>query len=101
MPAAHLVEYHPRGPSLAVGHIIEALANAFRSVRPGRHVEEPLISFGVLDNSRGLSLDREYYRSLALLQLLHEVPRSSPERRERLDILGDVEHRSHIIRAPF
>jgi hypothetical protein len=73
MFAADVVEYLSRRASASVGYVIKALADAFRCVGTGRNVEQALISLGVLHDSRCLTLHREYYGALALLELLHEV----------------------------
>src|SRR6266849_3391492 len=82
--------------------LFQALANAFASVGEGGDVEESMIRLGVLHNSGGLAFDREHDRPFALLKLFQKVPGPAAEGSQRLDILCDVEHSSHIvIRAPF
>src|SRR5580692_4930308 len=94
-----LVEELPRGPCPSFFHILQALTNAFLCVGACGNVEQALISLGILDNSRRLPLYGKHYGALALLELLHEVAGTSAEGRQRLDVLGDVQHGPAPVKA--
>jgi hypothetical protein len=78
--------------ALSLLGLLQALSDAFVSVGAGRDIEEPLIRAGILDDGLGLTFHREHHRPLALFEVLHEIPRSAAKRRQRLNVLGDIEH---------
>jgi hypothetical protein len=101
MFAANLVKDISRRASASVGYIIETLTDAFLCIGAGGNVEQALIGFGVLHDSRCLSLHSEHHGALALLELLHEVAGPATEGCQRLNILPDIKPgRSHL-EAPF
>jgi len=73
MFAANLVKYLSRRARTSVGYVIQTLTNAFRFVRHGDNVEQALIGFGVLHNSRCLPVHGKHHGALALLKLFQEV----------------------------
>src|ERR1039457_6927900 len=81
-----------RWPCPSCFHILQTLTDAFLLIRHGGKVEQALIGFGVLDNSRCLPIHRKHHGALALLELFHEVAGLAAERGQRLDVLGDVKH---------
>src|ERR1700687_5331314 len=98
MSAANLVEYLSCWASTSVGYIIKPLADAFLCVGTGRNVEQVLIGLGVLHDSRCFTLHRKHHWALALLELFHKVAGTSAEGRQRLDVLGDVQHGLLLLR---
>jgi hypothetical protein len=92
MPPPDFVEYFPGWPRAAVGHIGKALADGFEYIGAGGHVQQALIGFGILDDGLGLALNRKHYGPLAFLEMPHEIPGSAPKCRERLNVLGDIDH---------
>jgi hypothetical protein len=80
MFAANLVKYIFRRARASVGYIILTLPDSFLLIRPGGQVEETLIGFGVLYNSRRLPIHRKHHGALALLELFHEVAGLAAER---------------------
>ena len=59
MFAANLVKDISRRASASVGYIIEPLTDAFLCIGAGGNVEQALIGFGVLHDSRRLPLHRK------------------------------------------
>ena len=84
MFAANLVKYISRRASASVGYIIEPLTDAFLCIGAGGNVEQALIGFGVLHDSRRLPLYRKHHRALALFKLFHEVAGPAAEGRQRI-----------------
>src|ERR1039457_4985904 len=78
--------------SVSLPGLLKALADAFTSIGAGCNVEQSLIGSSILYDSLGLALHRKHNGPLALLELLHKVPRAAAECRERLNVLGDIEH---------
>ena len=72
--------------------LLQSLANSFAGVGAGGDIEQPLIRCGILNDGLGFAFHGEHYRSLALLQLLHEITRTPAKSRERLNVLRDVKH---------
>jgi hypothetical protein len=101
MRGFELVEKLPRGPSLSFFRTFKALPDAFLSVGMGSNIEQSLIGFGVLHDCGCFPLHCEYHGALAFLKLLYEIAGTTPESRQRLDILGNVKHWAAPIKAPF
>jgi hypothetical protein len=81
MPAPYLVK-HLSGRSRAPArHILQSLPDALFGVCLRSNVEQPLISLGILHDGGCLSLNRKHHRSLALLELFHEVAGPAAKRR--------------------
>jgi hypothetical protein len=78
--------------ALSLLGLLNALADAFVSVGAGCDIEQSLIRSGILDDGFGLALHSEHHWPLALLEVLHKIPRSAAKRRERLNVLGDIKH---------
>jgi len=66
---------------------LQALADTFVCVGAGGDIEKALVGLGVLDDCGGLALHGEDHGTLALSQVLHEIPGAPPERGKRLDVL--------------
>src|SRR5208282_3037580 len=92
MFAANLVKHVSRRPSASVGYIVEPLTDAFLRIGSGGNVKQALIGFGVLHDGRRFSVHRQHNGAFALLELFHKVAGPAAERRQRLDVLGDVKH---------
>jgi hypothetical protein len=101
MSGFKLGEELSKRPSSASCGVTQALTDSFTGVGLGRNIEQPLVCFRILDDRSSLSLDSEHHRPLTPLELLHEVAGAAAKRRERLDVLGDVEHSHASIEAPF
>src|ERR1700681_525573 len=99
MSPASFIEYFPCRPRATVGYIVKPLPDCLMDIGAGSDVEEPLISRGVLDDSGGLAFHSEHNGAVALLEVFHKVPGPTAEHGQRLDILGDVKHRSFIQRT--
>src|SRR5580658_1260981 len=101
MPRFKLGEKLSRLPCPSRLHILQTLADTFLFVGAGRKVEQALIGFGVLHDGRRFPVHGKHHRTLALLELFHEVARPAAERGQRLDVLGDVKHLSAPLEAPY
>jgi len=93
MLLSELCKEFPSGPHPPIVGILQSLANSFAEIGESGDVEQPLISFGILDHGPRLALDGEYHRALGLLELLHKVAGAAAEGGERLDVFGDIEHK--------
>src|ERR1017187_435717 len=74
--------------------LLQALADAFAGIGASRDIEQSLIGFCVLYDCRGSAFHGEDYRAFALSELFHKIAGAATERGERLNILGDVQHKS-------
>jgi hypothetical protein len=101
MRGFELVEKFPREPSLSFFRTLKTLPDTFLGVGVSSNIEQSLIGFGVLHDGGCFPLHCEYHGALALLKLFHEIAGTTPESRQRLDILGYVKHRPAPIKAPF
>jgi hypothetical protein len=101
MRGFELVEKLPRGPSLSFFRTLKALLDAFLGVGMRSNIEQSLIGFGVLHDGGRFPLHCEYHGALAFFKLFYEIAGTTPESRQRLDILGYVKHRPAPIKAPF
>jgi hypothetical protein len=101
MRGFELVEKLPRGPSLSFFRTLKALSDAFLGVGMGGNIEQSLIGFGILHDGGCFPLHCEYHGTLAFFKLFYEIAGTTPESRQRLDILGYVKHRPAPIKAPF
>src|ERR1051325_10573869 len=101
MPGFEICEELPRRPGPALSHILQALADTLARVGLRGNIQQSLISFGILHNGSGLALYGQYDGTLALLELFHELAGAASERRQRLDVFRDVEHKPASIKAPF
>ena len=91
MAPAELSEYLFGWPSPTVSDVVVALPESFVHIGASGDIEEPLILFGVLHDSLGLTIDGQHYGPLALLDLLEKFGRIAPKVCQRLDIFRDVE----------
>src|ERR1700674_2315274 len=73
--------------------LLQALANSFENVCVGGDVEQALVGLRVLHNCRRFTLNRQDDGALALLELFHKVAGAAAEGGQRMDVVGDVEHR--------
>ena len=87
-----IVEKLPRRPDLSFFRVLQPLTDAFLHIGVGGNVEQALVGFGILHDSRCLSLHRKHHRALVLFKLFHEVAGPPPEGRQRLDVIRDVNH---------
>jgi hypothetical protein len=78
----------------AAGNVIKPLLDSFVYVSAGGDIQKALIGSGILHDGLGFPLDREHYGPLAFLELPHEIPRPAAECGERLNVLGDIQHRA-------
>ncbi len=101
MPRFKFREEVSGGSELAVFHVFATLADSFPGVGLGGEVEQPLVGGGVLHEGSGLSLNGQHHGTFAFLELLQEFARAAAERRQRPDVLRDVEPRRGSIQAPF
>jgi hypothetical protein len=101
MRGFELVEKLPRGPSLSSFRTLKALPDAFLGVGMRSNIEQSLIGVGVLHDGGRFPLHCEYHGALAFFKLFYEIAGTTPESRQRLDILGYVKHRPTPIKAPF
>src|ERR1700730_18762928 len=101
MFATNVVKYLFGGSGASVGNVIKPLSDSPFRIRASGDIEQTLIGFGVLYDGSSFPFHGEHYRALAFLQLLHEVARTTAESRQRLDVLGDVQHGSVPFKAPF
>ena len=92
MLPADLFEHGPSRTRAPVGDIVETLADCLEYISTGGQVQQALISFRILDDSLGFALDSKNHRPLALPELFHKLAGPAPERRERLNVFGNVEH---------
>jgi hypothetical protein len=90
MPRPEFGKELPDGPALSATRFFESLADALHGVGTGRYIKQSLVGLSVLYDGGGLPLDRQYYGTLAFMQLLHEVAGAASEGGERLDVFGDV-----------
>jgi len=101
MFAANLANYFSRRASGSVGYVIQSLTDAFPGVGLGSDIEQSLIGFGVLDDGRGLPPHGEHHGAPAFPKLLQEIAGGAAEGRQRLDVLGNVQHRPAPLIAPY
>src|ERR1700680_5302094 len=92
MFAANLVKYLFGRAGASVDYVSNPLANAFYCIGTRSNIEQALISLGILHNRRRFPLYREHHRAFTLLELFQEVAGTSAKCRQRLDVLGDVQH---------
>lgn len=101
MLGLEFVEELPGGPQPSLPGVLQALADALIRIGAGGDVEQALVGFRILHNSRGLPIYREDHGALALLELFHEIAGSAPEGGQGLDILRDVKRGPTPMEAPF
>ena len=94
MLAPKLLKYLPGGTSTPMGYIVQPLTNGLLLISGSGNVEQALISFGILHDSRRLAIHGKHYRAFTFFQLLYEVAGLPAKCRQRLDIFGDVKHAS-------
>jgi hypothetical protein len=87
-----IVEKLPRRPDLSFLRVLQPLTDAFLDIGMGSNVEQTLVGFGILYDSRSPSLYRKHHGALIFFKLFHEVPGPPPEGRQRLDVIRDVNH---------
>jgi len=92
MLPADLFEHDPCRTSATVGYIAEALTDRLEYIGAGGQVQQALIGSRVLHDGLGFALDSKNYRPFALLELFHKLAGPAPERRQRLNVFGYVEH---------
>src|SRR5580698_7553907 len=101
MFATEVIKYFFGGSGASVGNVIKPLADSLFRIRASGDIEQTLVGFGVLHDGSSFPFYGEHHGALAFLQLLHEVARTTAESRQRLDVLGDVQHGSAPFKAPF
>jgi hypothetical protein len=101
MHGFELVEKLLRGPSFSLFRVLQALTDAFLCINAGRNVEQALIGFGILHDGRCLPPHREHHRAFAFFLALDEVAGTPAESRQRLDVLGDIQHEPAPSEAPI
>jgi len=101
MRGFELGEKVPRGPSPSFFRILKALPDTFLGVGSGGDIEKVLVSFSILHDGSCFPLHCENHGTLTFLKLLHEIARTTPEGRQRLDILGNIKHWAAPTKAPF
>jgi hypothetical protein len=74
-----------------VSHVVQALPDCLVNIGAGSDIEQPLVRFSILHYSLGFAVDGQYYRPLALLELLEELGRLAPKVCQRLNVFRDVE----------
>lgn len=94
MSPSNLVKDFSGRPGTSADEIIKPLANGFVCVGAGGNVQKSLVGLGILHNCRGLSFYSEDDRPLAPPELLHEIAGSPAKCRQRLNVFGDVKHRT-------
>src|ERR1035437_1186077 len=92
MLCPELGKERPDGSPFSAACFIDPLANGFVYVGAGCDVEKALIGGRILDDGLSLAIHREYHGPLALFELTHKIPRAASKCRERLNVLGDIEH---------
>jgi hypothetical protein len=100
MLAPELLKYLPGGTNAPMGYILQPLTNGFLLISGSGNVKQALISFGILHDSRSLTIRGKHYRAFTFFQLLYEVAGLPAKCRQRLDVFGDVKHASPRIEAP-
>jgi hypothetical protein len=90
-----------RRADLTLFQVLQTLTNTFFRVGSGGNVKQALIGAGVLDDSRGLTLHSEHQGALGSFELFYEIAGTAAERRQRLNVLRDIEHDVIAIQAPF
>jgi hypothetical protein len=92
MAGFEFLEELPRGPRSPFPGILQSLSDALLHLGSRRNVEQALIGRRILHYRRSFALYREHHWTLAVLQGLHKVPRSTPERRQGLNIFANIKH---------
>src|ERR1022692_2263283 len=88
------VEELPRRPGLSFSRVLQALPDSLSRVSTGGDIEQALIGLRVLDDRRRLAFHGEHDRTLALLEMFHEVARPPAKSGERMNVFRDVKHRT-------
>jgi hypothetical protein len=96
MIPANLLEHIAGRPGPPARYILNALLNAFIRIRSSSDIKQALVGLGILDNDLGSSIDGEDHRTASVLQVLHRLGRLAPKVRQRLNVLGNVQHTSSI-----
>ena len=98
-----LVKELSRRPGPSLFHVFEPLTDAFLRIGARGDVEQPLIGFRVLYDSRCLAIYGEHQGALGFPEPLHEVAGGTAKGRQRLDVGCDVKHErlqcEHLIRC--
>jgi len=81
--------------------VLKALTNAFTDVRTSSKIEQALVGSGILHHSFCFSVDGKNERALALLKLLQDFGRLSPERGQCLDIVRNINHDNLLSDSTF
>src|SRR5215472_1881898 len=99
MAAAQFGEHVASRASTPASYILKPLADRLVNICTRRGIEQSLVRFRVLHHSRRLSVDGQDNGSLALLQPFQELAGVAPKIRQRLDVLGYVQHSAtqHLI----
>jgi hypothetical protein len=84
-------------PRPSFAPVLESLADSLSCIGPCGKIEQALVGFRVLHDRRSPAFHREHDRSLALLELLHEVARLPAESGKGMNILSDVEHGAGLL----
>jgi hypothetical protein len=79
MRRVELVKKLPCRPEFSFFRVFKALTDSFLCISAGGNVEQMLISFSVLNNGRGLPIQRKLHGTLNFFQLFHKVTRAATE----------------------
>jgi hypothetical protein len=97
MPRLELSKEIANGPAFSATRFFESLTDALPGIGAGSDIKKALVGLRILHDRGGLPLHRQYYWTLASVQLLHEVTGAAAERGQRMDILRDIEHDSAFL----
>jgi hypothetical protein len=100
MASAKFFEELASGPRSSVGDIVFALPERLVNVGPRSDVQQSLVRFSVLHHRFSLTVNGQNYRALTLFQLFEKFARLPPEICQRLNVLRNIQHRSHLSTAP-
>jgi hypothetical protein len=101
MPGFEVPENFPRRPDLPLFCVFQTLTDTFFCIGTGGNVEQALIGFGILYDSRCLPFHRKHHSALCLFKLLHEIAGSAAKRRQGLDVVRNVKQGTAPMKAPF
>ena len=67
------VKEFPGGPQPSFPGVLETLPDALFRIRAGRDIEQALVGFRILHNSRSLPVHGQHQCELAFPELFHEI----------------------------
>jgi len=104
MPGFEVFEKLPRWTEPPLFGVLQALTDTLLRIGARGDVEEVLVGFGVLHNSRRFSFHRQHYGAFGLFEPFHEVAGSAAERCQRMDVIRNIEHGTapiHLLKHLF